>query len=548
MKFPEGIEENFRFMVLEVTKQVENTQKALNTQDQGLIARIEARDDYIDNLKSVIENKCFSSILVCGTADKRALDFNRAVNIVSANLERIADHAVNIAMQIQYLTDPNFLKRYEYKAFFAEITRTLRLVARALYSQDIAMAFRICRSEVALDSLFKTTFDQLLGHLRQGESPENCLTAHNIFRYLERMGDCLLNIGEAIVFSAVGEKFKIHQYEALQETLADLGENAPITDGEFHSIWGTRSGCRIGKVEGKRRNVRAAGVLFKEGNAEKLSKEAENIARWQSVQPGLPPMIQSFHRDGESASLLMEYLGGCTLQEVILTAAEDVLENAMFLLKETVRGLWLDTKSDIPTSGNYIGQLRTRMDDVLRMHPALNFGRAEFLGHKMASFDDLVDACLKVDKAVKAPFTVFIHGDFNVNNIVYNHKEQRLHYIDLHRSKDADFVQDVSVFLLSNFRLPVMDVILRQRLNRVISEFLAFAREFAAEVKDHTFETRIGLGLARSFITSSRFEFNQRFAKEMFLRGVFLLQKIIRHGQQGGAWPDFTLPPDVLNF
>jgi len=369
MRFLEGVEENFRFMVLEVTKQVENTLKVLENPDPALVAKIESRDDYIDNLKSVIENKCFSRIHTGFGGDKRAIDMARAVNIITANLERLADHAVNIVMQSQYLRDPHFIKRYDYKAFFSEITKALRLVVKALYSQDITLAFKICRAEVTLDALFKANFDVILKDLRKGESPENCITAHNIFRYLERMGDTILNIGEAIIFAAVGEKFKIHQYEALKETLGELGREVPISDGEFHSIWGTRSGCRIGKVEGARQGARTSGVLFKEGNAEKLRCETENIRRWEAIMPGLPPKVQAFHVDGDSASMLMEYLGGCTYQEVVLSGAPEIAANATFILEQTARQLWQETRTDRTVKAGYVKQLTQRLDDVYRMHP-----------------------------------------------------------------------------------------------------------------------------------------------------------------------------------
>jgi len=548
MRFLEGVEENFRFMVLEVTKQVENTLKVLENPDPGLVEKIESRDDYIDNLKSVIENKCFSRIHTGFGGDKRAIDLARAVNIITSNLERLADHAVNIVMQSQYLRDPHFIKRYDYKAFFSEIIKALRLVVKALYNQDIAMAFRICRAEVTLDTLFKANFDNILSDLRRGESPENCITAHNIFRYLERMGDTILNIGEAIIFAAVGEKFKIHQYEALKETLAELGQEVPITDGEFQSIWGTRSGCRIGKVDGGRKGARSSGVLFKEGNASKLRDETGNIRRWETVMPGLPPKVQAFHVDGDSASMLMEYLGGCTFQEVVLTASPDIAANAAFILEQTVRHLWTETRRDVQTRTGFLAQLSQRLDDVFRMHPSFRHQAMEFTGVSVASFDDLLERAKTLESGFQAPFTVFIHGDFNINNIVYNHEEQRIHYIDLHRSKDTDYVQDLSVFLVSNFRMPVLDSLLRLRLNRVMRQFLAFGREFAAENGDETFEVRLALGLVRSFITSIRFEFNHRFAKEMFLRGVYLMRALLRFQDSGRPWREFVLPADVLIY
>jgi len=548
MRFLEGVEENFRFMVLEVTKQVENTLKVIENPDPALVAKIESRDDYIDNLKSVIENKCFSRIHTGFGGDKRAIDLARAVNIITSNLERLADHAVNIVMQSQYLRDPHFIKRYDYKAFFSEITKALRLVVKALYNQDITLAFKICRAEVTLDALFKANFDVILKDLRKGESPENCITAHNIFRYLERMGDTILNIGEAIIFAAVGEKFKIHQYEALKETLGELGREVPISDGEFHSIWGTRSGCRIGKVEGARQGARTSGVLFKEGNAEKLRCETENIRRWEAIMAGLPPKVQAFHVDGDSASMLMEYLGGCTYQEVVLSGAPEIAANATFILEQTVRQLWQETRTDRTVKAGYVKQLTQRLDDVYRMHPSFRTPAMEMAGVPVAGFEALLERTAELEVLFEAPFSVFIHGDFNINNIVYNHEEQRIHYIDLHRSKDTDFVQDVSVFLISNFRMPVLDSLLRTRLDDVMKEFLSFARAFAVESGDTTFEVRLTLGLIRSFITSSRFEFNHRFAKEMFHRGVYLMRKLEAHRQSGKPWEGFVLPDDVLIY
>ena len=62
MRVLEGIEENFRFMVLEVSKQVSGALLVVERPDPEHVKRIETRDDYIDNLKSVIENTCWGRI------------------------------------------------------------------------------------------------------------------------------------------------------------------------------------------------------------------------------------------------------------------------------------------------------------------------------------------------------------------------------------------------------------------------------------------------------------------------------------------------------
>jgi len=545
MRILEGIEENFRFMVLEVSKQVANALLVVERPDPDRIKRIESRDDYIDNLKSVIENACWGRIHGSRDGNKRTLDLVRAANIININLERIADYAVNIVAQVQYLTDPGFIRRYAYREPFMDVDKALGLVYGALTRQDVRMALRICRAEFALDDHFKTAFDAILADLRRGESPENAISSFNIFRYLERMGDALLNIGEAVIFAALGEKLKIHQYQALQDTLGQGDDAAPLSAGEFHSIWGTRSGCRIGRVQ-EDQGPRSKGVLFKEGNAAKLAREKENIERWERLSPGLPPGIQAFQTDGDSASMLLEFLGGCNVQQVVLTADREIVENACFLITQTVGGLWEQTIARKPVPADFMAQMRSRLDDVLRLHPGFASGEKRLGSLAIPSLADLLAAAAEAETELAAPFSVFLHGDFNLNNLVYDHTAQRIHYIDLHRSRNGDYVQDTAVFLVSNFRLPVFEIRLRSQLELVMRRFLEFARGFAAEQGDAAFEARLTVAVARALATSARFEMNRTFAQELFLRGVYLLSRLVAHA--GRPWAELAFPDAVLIY
>ena len=110
----------------------------------------------------------------------------------------------------------------------------------------------------------------------------------------------------------------------------------------------------------------------------------------------------------------------------------------------------------------------------------------------------------------------------------------------------SDYVQDVSVFLISVFRLPVFDHRTRRRLNWSIMDFFEFARKFSVENRDETFEARLALGLGRSFFTSTRFELNRKFARKMYMRSVYLLERLTEH--QGRPWSEFVLPGEVLIY
>ena len=126
-----------------------------------------------------------------------------------------------------------------------------------------------------------------------------------------------------------------------------------------------------------------------------------------------------------------------------------------------------------------------------------------------------------------APFCVLVHGDLNDNNIICNPRRREVHLVDLYRSHESDYVQDISVLAVSNFRLPVFDLTARETLNDVSVRVCEFGRDFAKEHDDSLFDARLALGLARSFITSTRFEADMKLATAMYLRAVYLLERVI---------------------
>ncbi len=541
----EGLEQKIQFMVLDVSKQVDDTLKILITPEEDAIEKVTARDDYIDNFKSVIENSCFSRLGSHIHLDKKGIDFIRAANVISNNLERISDFCVNIANQTRYLSRKNFLDQYEYRPFFRQVLEALDIVVRALFHRDLSLALRICRAEFVLDKLYKHNFDKIIEQLQAGREAHSLITTLFIFRYLERMGDALLNIGEAVIFSVVGEKLKINQYQALRESLDTLGFKLPLRDMDFESIWGTRSGCRIGKVSNEGASS-ARGVIFKEGKLKKILQERASIELWEEIFPGLTPKVFGFQEGPDNASILLEFLTGCTFQEVLFNDDKEILENAFFLIQETAAMIWQKTLKPGPRPSTFSAQLLSRVDDVFVVHPDLNAPDIRICDLALPSTSEIFERLREIEQELKVPFTVFIHGDYNINNIIYNQKEQRVYYIDVHRSKDDDYLQDLSVFLVSNFRVPIFESSVRDNLNDANRRFLHFGRQFAREHGDPTFEARLAFGLTRSFITSTRFELNPDFAHNMFSRGMYLAEKIIAH--QGKPWESFVVPKEILRY
>jgi phosphate uptake regulator/aminoglycoside phosphotransferase len=541
-----AIEENFRFLCIEVRRQVSDMRVILHARKPDLEQRLFSRDDYIDNLKSIIENKCYA-LLVDEELDKPTVNRLRATITATANLERIADFAVNVIGQLQYLTDQAVLNRFDPDPICDEILDAIERTPKALLETDITVALKLCRAEVTVDELFVEAFKRILDGMRGSKSPEQLVTVLFIFRYLERMGDAILNVGEAAIFAAAGEKLKISQYQALNETLSEV--DLSVADIDYRGIWETRSGARIGALRTRREAPNAPNaprwIIFKEGQRQKVLEEKEALERWQAIMPGLVPAIHGFHEHGDSASLLLEYVTGETLQRSILQADVARLRKAYRLAVETIAHVWTSTMESTPRKPRFVRQLRKRLKDVLVVHPEFNRPRQHIGGLELPSLGELLDRMEPLDDTFESPFSVLTHGDFNTDNVIVDADANVVHFIDLHRSKQFDYVQDVSVFIVSNFRLPIEDPTSRGRLDAVAREFFQFAKAFAERHGDTTFEARLALGLARSFLTSTRFDL-ETFSREMYLRSLYVMERLDEHRRSNRPWSEFRLDPVIL--
>ncbi|MBF0398695.1 MAG: phosphotransferase [Desulfobacterales bacterium] len=206
----------------------------------------------------------------------------------------------------------------------------------------------------------------------------------------------------------------------------------------------------------------------------------------------------------------------------------------------------MKTKKDEMLKLSAISQIKDRFSNICRVHPTYSRNRKIIESLNIYSSKALIEECAEIENDIYSPFTVLIHGDFNTNNLVFNHKEQKINFIDLYRSKQGDYVQDASVFLISNYRLPIFKTKIRNRLNEIIEHFYKFYSSFARQNHDNTYELRMALALARSFYTSTRFELDDDFSKDMFLRAHFLMEKIASF--KTDSLNNFKLPSDVLYY
>lgn len=534
-----NIEDNLRFLIREVQQQLERTRQYIESPTRQLRRSLLGRDNYIDNLRTFIQRSVFSQ-----AADPAQREYLKAIDAIAVNLERIADFCADIIDQLDHVLHHDVLEQQDFEPFFGEVSRGLSQVEQAALERDVHVALSICRAEPRLDTLFGEQFDARIEALRSGKQVETHATLLFIWHYFERMGDSLLNIGEAVISASLGEKIKIGQLWALEDSLGDVAPERTMDSVALQPLGESRSGCRIARVEDRdAQDIDGTAVIFKEGPRDKLLEEKEGIERWEQHVPGVAPKVFSYHDAGRNSALLLEYIPGQTFEQILLNGSSAEVYGALKRITDALEQIWTSTRLEEDRSTTFSEQLRKRLGDVFAVHPSFRSTQGAIGQIGVAPFEELVAQIAEIEAALRVPFSVLTHGDFNVDNVIYNQHTDTVRFIDLHRSTVTDYVQDVSVFLVSNHRLQVFDAAQRARINSAIQTFYGLAGEFADETGDRTFAARLALGLARSFATSTRFILDESFAGNMFLRARYLLERVLAAGDHLDR---FVMPSEAL--
>jgi len=518
MPIDEDVNVDIKFLILETKKQATASQNILEKPIPAKLEKIKSREDHIDNLKNTVIHKSYYQMQNV-VKNKRESNYFKALIRISSNLERISDFFENIADQTNYFIDIENIKAMDLKKYYSLIYKTLDVIYPALMNHDLGIAQKICDSEAVIDDYYEESFSEIRNNLRNHCQVDDMITLLFIIRYLERVGDAFLEIGEAILDIHVGENLGVRQFKHLKRGLEANGIDIEAEELDFSPIMNTRSGCRVATITNKHPiNGSPSKIFYKEGSKEKIDQEVKGIALWDRVVPGSVPQVLHHKSRKNHSLLLLEHINGIDLLSILLSQKSQAVK-AMRLITKVIPAIWQKTKRDKGKGSDHLKQLISRMNDIQSVHQNL-FARHEDL-------DILIDKALKIEAKIKFPFASLIHGDLNVDNILINLEKDKVYFVDVHRSIYGDYSQDVSVFLISNFRVPVFSRDIRRRLDDANECMFNCALDFAHKNNDTTFHVRLGFGLLRSLMTSTRFILDEKFSLDMFQRGSDILNEIL---------------------
>ncbi|MCO4786102.1 MAG: aminoglycoside phosphotransferase family protein [Marinomonas atlantica] len=517
------IKDDLTFLLSEIEKHGVYTELLFKTGSPDILRSIRARRGYVQTLREKIELACARLL------ERRKLGtsyYNQVIavrglaNALAALAQGFLDtvNAGSLDEQFEHPDSKNCLK------FIKRINRTIALV-KVGFSEDIRRTgIKVARRSEKLKSMYDDIQVETLS--QKGLLLDLELQASILCNgCLRRLVDQLSDVAETLIKVDLGHVATLKNYKHLKHVTSEL--NYDLNDVKVRRLALTRSGSAIASVSHQNAVGQHVLAVYKEGDRTKIDEEVQGVQNWRNVDPKLAPdVLVKTQSDGETSALLIEHIPGKTLESLLREGKEKALEKALKTLFKTLNDTWQATLTSEHSRADFMQQLRKRIKDSAGVHPEYFTPEQRICGLLRPSFYDIVDRVEAKESRWPSPFSVLIHGDFNVDNLIYDDVEGRIYFIDLHRSTYYDYVQDISVLMVSIYRLQILEKNKRKVMMDCAKDIYKFAQRFAKRHNDDNFDLRLAAGLARSFATSTRFVLDKKLSTRMYLRSRYLLEML----------------------
>lgn len=204
------IQNNLDKMREVATGELEGALLALQSQDVSQAQDVVARDTDLNNLYRIVEQECLRALALQQPVARDLREIIGSLQVAS-ELERIGDHAKDIAKIVLEMDASDFSGPMEKIARMGDLVRTmLGQVMEAVLNKDESLARLAAAEDSEVDELDEEAVSGLMMQLMNAPDP----TMHSthllwIAYHLERIGDRVKNIAERVVFMVSAESTEL---------------------------------------------------------------------------------------------------------------------------------------------------------------------------------------------------------------------------------------------------------------------------------------------------------------------------------------------------
>lgn len=195
-----------------VEEQIYNSIEALVRQDESIAQDVIKNDDIIDEFDKNIENTCIRLIAKQSplAADLRTVFI---ASKIATDLERMGDHAVDIAKITKKLKNEVYVKKIIDIPRMADLVKSMiKRSLDAYVENDIKKAYEVCKADDDIDDLYKQVFGEFFVFMTKDPKQINQITQFLfVCKYLERIADHVTNICESTIYVITGEQVDLNE-------------------------------------------------------------------------------------------------------------------------------------------------------------------------------------------------------------------------------------------------------------------------------------------------------------------------------------------------
>ncbi|MCF7810450.1 phosphate signaling complex protein PhoU [bacterium] len=190
----------------EVESALSKSIKALKKWDIELAQSVVDYDEEINRMEVETEEECLK-ILALHQPVAIDLRFVVAVLKINNDLERIGDHATNIASRALYICNRQKVEIPENLILIVNLTESmLKRSLDALVNMNTDLAREVINDDDIIDDLHAQMYDYIQQKIKNEPELVDCLISLlSISRNLERTSDLVTNIAEDVIYMVEGE-------------------------------------------------------------------------------------------------------------------------------------------------------------------------------------------------------------------------------------------------------------------------------------------------------------------------------------------------------
>ena len=210
-RYLRALQDELLFMGSMVEKAIARALDSLKRRDLEAARQVIKEDDYIDQKRFEIEDRCIDLIAM---QQPLARDLRILITVlhVSVELERMGDYAEGIAkISLMMGDEPPLKPLKDIPRMAKKATDMLHSSLDSLVNRDTMLAKQVCNEDDEVDALYDKVYRDLLGYMIEDQSTIQRATyllwvSHD----LERIADRATNIAERSIYLVTGKMTEVN--------------------------------------------------------------------------------------------------------------------------------------------------------------------------------------------------------------------------------------------------------------------------------------------------------------------------------------------------